>query len=159
MTPDPDAHSPLEAVLDEEVSREAVRREIHARDARRYSGVAWAAMSPDPWPERPVERLRADAASRLNERAAWRASAEGRLVEAVDQAQQAAVSAHLSADAVRACVSRGLSGELDHCAAAAAALERHARRLLVTARAVRRRLTLAAPRPTTGSSDPGSSAR
>ena len=130
----------LERLVAEEHAHEVTRRDVHRRGARRYNGVAWSGMAPDPWPERSREKLQSDAAARLAELVAWRASAEGRLIAAVTAAQQAASRAHTAGDAVRAAVNRNFESERDVCVAAAAAVEREGRRLVTAARAARRAL-------------------
>jgi hypothetical protein len=136
----PVARIELARLLAEERRHDATRRDIHRREADRYSGVAWSAMGPDPLLARSPQQLEADALSRQADLATWRASPQGRLVAAVAAAQRAASQAHSAGESIRAAVNRGFDAEREACISAASILEREGRRLLASALIARRSL-------------------
>jgi len=102
-----------------EKAAEAARTLAHRREAKRSSGVSWSGLAPDAFPGRNCEALARDAAQRLADLEAWRASRSGRLLAAMARAERAV-------EAIRACVARGLAANDARCGLAIGDLERAA---------------------------------
>jgi hypothetical protein len=103
-------------MLHAEQSAEAQRALTHRREAERHAGVSWSGLAPDPFRPRPAAALAQAAETRLRTRERWRASAPGRLLAAMAEAERAV-------EAIRACVARGLDGPSGRCALALADLQ------------------------------------
>ena len=140
VTSHPDHSSSVSAILAVERRREAVRAAAHAREARRYEGVAWSGFAPEAYRPRTAAALETAAAAILARRKAWREGTPGRILSAVAMAQSAAESAHAAGEAIRAALSRDAERELDRCAQMMAAMEAQGLALLAAARAAREAL-------------------
>src|SRR5689334_2825513 len=111
------------ASLENEIAAEAVRQDIHAREAARHRGVAWSALAPEPPSPASFEILTQRARHAAEARRAWRASASARFVNAIVTGQQAAGLAHQACERARAAWSRDFMAEAQRCAEAASELE------------------------------------
>jgi hypothetical protein len=107
-------------LIDAERRAESQRAAMHEQEARRQAGVAWSGLAPDPFRPRSTAALAAMANTRLAALQRWRASAPGRLLAAMIQAERAV-------EALRAGVARGLQTEAMSCAQALHDLESAAR--------------------------------
>jgi hypothetical protein len=107
--------SELDRMLQAERRAEAQRAIACRAEAARCAGVAWSGLSPDRFSPRSPAVLACDAENRLQEVRRWRSSRAGRLMAAMAEAERAV-------EAVRACVSRGLDGEVSRCRQALEAL-------------------------------------
>jgi hypothetical protein len=130
----------LSSFIAQELAFDGVRAEAHARDASRGRGVTWSGLGPEPWRARSAAQVEASARARLACLQAWRASAAGRFLAAVANAQHAAEMAHVAGEAARAAIARGMDPGASSCRQAADALEAEGRALLAAARAARRAL-------------------
>ncbi|MFN3513905.1 MAG: hypothetical protein ACK41C_12710 [Phenylobacterium sp.] len=140
---DPDMQ--LETLVAAERRREAVRVELHAQEAARHRGVAWAACSPGPMRAPSEAAIRARAADALEFRRAWAASPRGLFSKALTDCETALEQALAACDRGRAAAARDFAAEFQTCVEAAADLENLARQLATCALAARGALN--APRP------------
>jgi hypothetical protein len=127
--PDPELVGWIETSL----RREAVRSEGGGQTSPR--GVAWSALGVERWAPRPSGVLKAEAASDLEARRAWRASREGRLLKAIAEAQRAAQVAHAVGERARASLNRDPQHDVQ---ALVDGLAGEARALMAAVRAARR---------------------
>jgi hypothetical protein len=102
-----------------EQAADAARTLARRREAERGSGVRWSGLAADAFARRTPDGLRRDAAQRFADLQAWRASRCGRLLAAMARAERAA-------EAVRACVARGLAANDARCGLALRDLEQAA---------------------------------
>jgi hypothetical protein len=97
-----DSDMQLETLVAAERRREAVRVELHAQDAARHRGVAWAACSPGPMRPPSEAAIRARAADALEFRRAWAASPRGLFSKALTDCETALEQALAACDRGRA---------------------------------------------------------